>query len=300
MASAFHTIGLIGRLRCEETTKVINSIVAHLQQRKYAVILDSDTASVLSTTTTYPTFPQHELGQHCDVIIVVGGDGSLLSAARAVLPHNTPLIGINRGYLGFLTDLHPQQFADELDQVLAGDYTEEQRFLLHTQITNGDKAHPLDCDTSLNDVVLSPGNVAHLIYFDVYINDELMCHNRADGLIIATPTGSTAYALSAGGPILHPQLDAIVLVPMFPHTLGSRPIVINGDSRIRIVVDKRCEAEPNLSMDGQQRVAVPRHAHIHIQKHPRCVRLIHPRSYHYFATLRQKLGWEAKPGLGQR
>lgn len=299
MSNAFRTIGLTGRLRCEETAKTIQRIIAHLQQHQYAVVIDDQIVSILANT-SYPTYPTQQIGQHCDVLIVIGGDGSLLSAARAVLPHNTPLIGINRGYLGFLTDIHPQQFATELDQILAGDYTQENRFLLQTQVITQDKKTHLDSVAGLNDVVLSPGKIAHLIHFDVYIDDQLMSHNRADGLIIATPTGSTAYALSAGGPILHPQLNAIVLAPMFPHTLGSRPIVVSGDSQVRIVIDERCEAEPNLSIDGQTRIPIPQGAHIHINKHTQSIRLIHPRSYHYFATLRQKLGWESKPQLGQR
>lgn len=299
-SSPFQTIGLLGRLRCEETAKTITDIISHLSQCHYKLVTDPQTASVLSSTELVKIHPKEELGRHCDVVIVVGGDGSLLSAARAVLAHQTPLIGINRGYLGFLTDLHPQNFADELDQILAGHFRKEERFLLETTITDHADHTIATCDNALNDVVLAPGKMAHLIDFDVFINDEFMCHMRADGLIIATPTGSTAYSLSAGGPILHPQLQAIVLAPMFPHTLGSRPIVVSSNSHIHIVIDPACDSEPNISIDGQRRTPVPAGGHILIHKQATPVTLIHPLSYQYFATLRQKLGWEVKPHVGQR
>lgn len=299
MASVFQTIGLIGRLRCEETANTIEQIIKHLQKQITDIILDEETASIFPTITRFRSLPRATLAESCDLVIVVGGDGSLLSASRAVLPYNTPLLGVNRGHLGFLTDIHPQHFASALDTILSGAYTLEKRFLLQTQLIDNNQ-QTLSYDPALNDVVLSPGEVAQLIDFDVFVDGQLMCHSRADGLIVATPTGSTAYALSAGGPILHPQLNAIVLVPMFPHTLSSRPIVISGDSHIKIVINKRYEAESNLSIDGQRRIAVPNQSYITIEKHPQPLHLIHPKTYQYFDTLRQKLGWENKPGQSQR
>lgn len=296
MSTSFQTVGLIGRLSCEETAKTICNIIVHLKERGFGIAIDTDTATVLPNHLACQTYPKKELGQYVDLVIVVGGDGSLLSAARAVLPYDKPLIGVNRGQLGFLTDIHPEQFAEKLDAVLAGHYIEERRFLLQTTLYDIKNKNTLECDPALNDVVLSLGEIAHLIDFDVYINDQLMSHNRSDGLIIATPTGSTAYALSAGGPILHPKLDAIVLTPMFPHTLSSRPIVVSGNSQIKIVVDPSYEARPNISIDGQRRIPLEVQRHIHIQKHPQPIRLIHLKDYHYFATLRKKLGWERKPG----
>ena len=299
MASVFQTIGLIGRLRCEETANTIDKIIQHLQKQVADIVIDEETASVFPKMASVRCLPRATLAQSCDLVIVVGGDGSLLSAARAVLPYNTPLLGVNRGHLGFLTDVHPQHFASTLDAVLSGAYASENRFLLQTQLIDSNQK-VLSCDPALNDVVLSPGEVAQLIDFDIFVNGQLMCHNRSDGLIIATPTGSTAYALSAGGPILHPQLDAMVLVPMFPHTLSSRPIVISGNSHIKIVINKRYEAGSNLSIDGQRRVAVPNHSYITIEKHPQLLHLIHPNTYQYFDTLRQKLGWENKLGQSHR
>ena len=173
----------------------------------------------------------HEtLGKMCDLAIVVGGDGSMLTAARALAKHGVPVVGINRGGLGFLTDIAPDELEQRLDDVFSGNYEVEQRFMLEGNICR--EGVSLNQGQALNDVVLSAGSSGRMIEFELYIDDHFVYSQRSNGLIISTPTGSTAYALSGGGPIMHPSLDALVLVPIFPHTLTGRPIVIDGNSKI--------------------------------------------------------------------
>ena len=224
-----------------------------------------------------------------DLIVVVGGDGSLLSAARMAIKVNVPVIGINRGRLGFLTDILPHELEARLGPVLAGDYYEESRFLLHMRIHDGDTTY-FEGD-ALNDVVLSRGNETHLIAFDVYVNQQFVSHYRSDGLILATPTGSTAYALSAGGPIMHPQLNAIVMVPMFSHSLNTRPLVIDGQSIVEIQISDSNENQLQISCDGHESSTVRPGQKVTIEKNARQLQLLHPGDYHYYDTLRIKLGW---------
>ncbi len=224
-----------------------------------------------------------------DLMIVIGGDGSLLQASHLAINNNVPVLGINRGHLGFLTDIYPNEI-EKVAAVLKGHYQKETRFLLETQVrANG---LLLNQEVALNEVVLLPGHLAQMIRFEIYINNNFVCTQRADGLIVTTPTGSTAYALSGGGPILHPQLDAIALVPMFPHKLSSRPIVVDANSLIDILITAK-KVSPHISCDGRNRTKVPKEATVHVRKHHKRVTLIHPADYDYYKTLREKLGWEA-------
>lgn len=240
-----------------------------------------------------PTLPLLKMNRLSDLIIVVGGDGSLLSAARMAVQVDVPVVGISRGRLGFLTDISPEQLETQLLAVLQGDFCEEKRFLLHAQIV-GEKDLPFT-GLALNDVVFSRGNVSHLIELDIYINQQFVSHYRSDGLILSTPTGSTAYALSAGGPIMHPKLDAIVMVPMFSHSLSSRPLVFDGQSEIEIHIGMRNEMELQLSCDGHESRPVIAGQKILVKKNNQQLRLLHPQEYNYFDTLRMKLGWGTKP-----
>jgi len=223
------------------------------------------------------------------VIMVVGGDGSLLGAARLGADQNLPVLGINRGTLGFLTDIPPDDLP-LIQEVLKGNYQAEERFLLQAQVAH-DSQHEAPM-IAVNDFVLLPGDKAQMITFDLYINGYFAYNLRADGLIVATPTGSTAYALSGGGPILHPNLDAIVLVPLCPHTLSSRPIVVTSDSDIRIHISDSNYTIPQISHDGHRRIPVPIGANISVTRHAKSFRLIHPLNYNYFHTLSTKLHWK--------
>lgn len=224
-----------------------------------------------------------------DLMIVVGGDGSLLSGARFAVEQSIPVIGINRGRLGFLTDISPNHFETSLQQVLSGEYREEQRFLLKLQVSNEDRiSYTAD---ALNDVVLARGHLMHLVMFDVHINQQFVGHYRSDGLIISTPTGSTAYALSAGGPILHPEMNAMVIVPMFSHSLSSRPLVVDGNSMIEVFVSQHNDHALQVSCDGQTSYTVKPGYKLTITQKSQRLRLLHPLDYHYYDTLRIKLGW---------
>ncbi|MDP3267836.1 MAG: NAD(+) kinase [Legionella sp.] len=268
----------------------LHRLVDFLRKEQLEIYQDIDTSA--SFDTSIPVLAQQDMGDSHDLIIVVGGDGSLLSAARMAINVNTPVIGINRGRLGFLTDILPQDIETQLSEVLAGHYVEEKRFLLHTRIY--DEAHTYFEGDALNDVVLSRGNETHLIEFDVYVNQQLVSHFRSDGMILSTPTGSTAYALSAGGPIMHPQLNAIVLVPMFSHSLSSRPLVIGGESSIELRISEFNENELRISCDGHESRMVKPGQKVSIEKNGNQLRLLHPLDYHYYDTLRSKLGWESK------
>lgn len=290
MNQIFKTVGVIGRQRKEDISDTLVALKSLLAHKKIAVVMETETATHLPTH-TLPTYSRDELGRHCDLIIVVGGDGSLLNAARAAIDRQIPVLGINRGRLGFLTDIHPSELEHKVSEVLDGQYQEEQRCLLTATIENHGKT--LGKDIALNEIVLMPGDIARMIEFAIEIDDQFVCVQRADGLIVATPTGSTAYALSGGGPILHPNLDATVLVPMFPHTLSARPIVIRSSSTIKIIISKENETSPRLSCDGQAQISLPLGSNVIIRKNPQSLRLIHPQDYNYFQTLRKKLHWSA-------
>lgn len=196
--------------------------------------------------------------------------------------------------MGFLTDISPLELEEKVGEVLAGEYIEESRFLLDMYLKrNGE---PVSYGCGLNDIVLHPGKSTRMIGFELYIEGQFVYSQRSDGLIVATPTGSTAYALSAGGPIMHPRLDAIVLVPMFPHTLSSRPIVVDGNSEIKIVIGENNETYPHVSCDGQIHVTCAPGDAINITKKPQKLRLIHPINHNYYQTCRDKLGWASTLG----
>lgn len=287
----FKNIGLVSRQRADQNTaQVLKNLLHYLQERGHQIVLEKETAE-FTEAAVQSIYAMDEIGKYCDLIIVVGGDGSLLQAAKAAVQFDKPILGINRGYLGFLADIHPAEIKTHLGAILEGAYEEEQRFLLDAVVEQKEK--PIHA-SALNDVVLLPGQIAHLIEFDVFINQKFVCHLRADGLIVATPTGSTAYALSGGGPILHPFLDAIVLVPMFPHTLSNRPIVVSGDSQVTLHISPNSALFPRLSCDGQAYIKLQENDVVKIQKKPKKLRLIHPLNYDYFATLRAKLHWQRK------
>ncbi len=275
----------------QDVNETLQRLVDYLKSQHIDIFLDCDTAS--SFELPFPVLARVAMGKKQDLIVVVGGDGSLLSAARMAIKVNVPVIGINRGRLGFLTDISPQDIETQLGAVLAGLYTEERRFLLQTRIYDEETTY-FQGD-ALNDVVLSRGKETHLIEFDVYINHQFVSHYRSDGLIIATPTGSTAYALSAGGPIMHPQLNAMVMVPMFSHSLSSRPLVIDGQARVDLKISAAMESDLQISCDGHESRLVKPGQHVTIEKNTQELRLLHPVDYHYYDTLRIKLGWGFKP-----
>lgn len=290
----FRNIGLIGRLNSQRVVETLKRLSRYLMEEGHNVILDSKIADVM---------PGHNMqvsavsmmGEICDLVIVVGGDGSLLGAARALAKYNTPVLGVNRGRLGFLTDIMPDDnMLDEIQGVLDGEYLEERRFLLDAEVKRD--GNPIATAAALNDVVLHPGKSARMIAFKLYIEGQFVYSLRSDGLIVSTPTGSTAYSLSGGGPIMHPRLDALVLVPMFPHTLSSRPIVVDGKSEIKIVVDDQIDLYPMVSCDGQTHIPCAPGDSITIRKKPSKLKLIHPKGHNFYEICRTKLGWNSHSG----
>jgi NAD+ kinase len=296
MKKQFQRVLIFGRQR-----EIGNGVAESLQRlldillaRGVSVTLESVTASYLAPNGC-PRIELAELTSQFDLIISVGGDGTLLQAARTAVRLQIPVLGVNRGRLGFLTDVLPQQLEEQVTEVLEGEYFEESRFLLTTTLESTTSGEPgTFLGDALNDVVILPGRVAHMIDFAIYVDNQLVCRQHADGMIVTTPTGSTAYALSGGGPIMHPSLDAVALVPMFPHTLSSRPIVINANQAIRIHIDPNTAASPSLLCDGQERLDVSPGSCLLITKKPQALLLIHPKDYNYYQTLRSKLGWQSK------
>ncbi|WP_444909387.1 NAD(+) kinase [Microbulbifer sp. TRSA005] len=286
--SEFQIIGLIGRTESDSAALSLNRLMRFLEREGYSVVLEMGTATAVASHNARVS-PKEKLGELCDLVIVVGGDGSLLAAARALAKFSVPLLGINRGRLGFLTDITPDEIEQKVGEVLAGKYMAESRFLLDLSVSR--EGRPKGRGTALNDVVLHPGEYIRMIEFDLYIDGQFVYTQRSDGLIISTPTGSTAYALSGGGPIMHPKLDAIVVVPLNPHTLSSRPIVVEGSSEFKIIVGEKNNAHPHVTCDGHNHVITEPGDVIRIHKKPHRLTLIHPINHNFYETCRSKLGW---------
>ncbi|MEM8564556.1 MAG: NAD(+) kinase [Pseudomonadota bacterium] len=288
MRAMFKTIGLVGRSKQSGLREVVLEILTLLKQRGLDVVLEDQLGEFVQET-NQPLASCDDIGQSVDLVIVVGGDGSLLSAARTLAKYDTPVIGVNRGRLGFLTDITPDEIDTQIPAVLDGQFDSENRFLLDAEVRrDSDVVGRAD---ALNDVVVNSGTSAQMIEFELYINDSFVYRQRADGLIVSTPTGSTAYSLSGGGPIMHPALDALVLVPMFPHALSSRPIVVEGNSRIRIDILERNSIHPPVTCDGQVSITARPGDSVHLNKKSHQLTLLHPKDHSFFASCRDKLRW---------
>ncbi len=284
----FQHIGLIGTHRNPLVAETLQNLLNLLADWQIEVTVERESAAALNQ----PPQSVNDLSalrEYCDLIIAVGGDGNLLHAAREVVASGLPVLGINRGQLGFLTDIKPDELTQQLQPILAGHYQIERRFLLTGKVIRNQQI--IASGNALNDVVLFPGDIAQLIEFELRIDDYFVYSQRSDGLIISTPTGSTAYALSAGGPIMQPALDALVLVPKLPHTLTSRPIVVDSSSKIVLTVGSYNKTEPHLSYDGQNHFTLQCGDEVHIHKHDKLLKLLHPEHYDYYEVLRTKLQW---------
>lgn len=291
MEKPIKSVGVIGKHHKEGVQKTLSLLLAFLSHHKIHIVVEEQTATCLPSH-PYKTVSREALGGACELVIVIGGDGSFINAAHAIVNDNTPILGINRGSLGFLTDISPSLLDEKLLKILKGHYFEEQRFLLNAEVFLENEIQ--STHTALNEITLLPGPIPHIIDFEIYIDDEFMCSQRSDGLIVATPTGSTAYALSGGGPILHPELNATVIVPMFPHSLNARPIVVNADHDINIVLLESNDTIPRFSCDSRGYTDVKPGSLIHIRKRPQHLRLVHPLDYDYYGALRSKLHWGKK------
>jgi NAD+ kinase len=284
----FKKIALITNNDATEIVDTLQTVTKFLSSRNIQLILDEHCAKILPDS-GLRQLELEQLSEECDLAIAIGGDGTMLRAARVLAEHDVPLLGINRGRLGFLTDIPADSVETHLGEILDGNYAEGERFLLHCQVMrNGQSIMERD---AFNDVIIQKWNIAKLIELETYVNQTLVHSQRADGMIVATPTGSTAYALSGGGPILHPALDALVLVPICPHTLSNRPIVIDANNIVEIVVGTPEIDHARLSCDGEIGCELTAGDRVRIQKKDKKVRLVHPAHHNHFTTLRKKLHW---------
>ena len=233
------------------------------------------------------TYADTYLSSNCDLVIAIGGDGTMLSCSRLFGIKEIPVLGINLGSLGFLTDIAPDELTTKLLEVINGKYTLDKRFFLETQLKRSKKKH-----IALNEVVIHSGAIAQLIEYDLFIDDVFVFRQKADGLIISSPTGSTAYSLSGGGPIVHPSLDAISIVPMFPHSLSSSPLVVSAKSKIKIITVGK-ENKANLSFDSHNSLHIPGENEINISKSSSMLNLLHPIDHDFYDGCRNKLGWSS-------
>ena len=281
------SVGLFGRYKDPDVSSALDAVRKHLENRDISVYIGDTTADNITGTRIEDSgLP---VGETIDLAVVVGGDGTMLHVARGLASYALPMIGINLGRLGFLTDLSADRMHEGMDELLRGEFTVEERIMLQVQISNG--KDNLNESVALNDVTLSKGNTGRMIEFDTHVNSEPVGRTRGDGVIISTPTGSTAYALSAGGPILHPLLPAIVFAPICPHTLGHRPMVLDDSSIIELEILDLAGADGNVFIDGLKQLAVSGNEIIRISRAETVTRMVRINSHNHFTTLRSKLGW---------
>jgi len=292
MANAFRIVGLISKTRDPAVADTLATLAADLAKRGIRVILDESTTTHF-TEPSEPVLTRTELAAQCDLAIVVGGDGTLLNAARSLAEADVPVLGVNLGRLGFLVDVSPSEMHERLDEILAGQYDEEQRALIHASVVRGSET--VGESDALNDVVIHKWDIARMIEVDTSIDQHFLNSLRADGLIVSTPTGSTAYALSGGGPILDPALEALVLVPICPHTLSNRPIVISDQAKIEILLHGDDTTRAQITCDGQVNFGLIAGDRINIRRKTHKLRLIHPLQHDHFDIMRKKLRWAEQP-----
>jgi NAD+ kinase len=288
MVSRFRHAALVGKYQSQGMRGVLEEIAQFLIRQGLEVSMETQTA--LNTgITDHGAMTPDELGRECDLAVVVGGDGTMLGIARQLARHGTPLVGINTGRLGFITDVPAGQFAESLAPMIAGDYEEERRTMLEGGVRRDGEL--IFEGYAMNDVVVSRGGAASMVELKVDIGTEFVANIRADGLIVGSPTGSTAYALSAGGPILHPGIAAWVLVPIAPHDLSNRPIVLpdTGEIGVEIVAGR----DASVSFDMQSLASLLHGDRISVRRSAHQVRFLHPRGWSYYATLRRKLHWNS-------
>ena len=286
----YKTIALVVRQNTAGIEASVKSLLGFLRESGHTVVLEAETASHLGMD-DLPAMSPADIGQHADAAIVMGGDGTMLGLARQLAPYDVPLIGINQGRLGFMTDIPLEGMLPVLEQMLTGSYKAERRTLLEGRVMrDGQTIH---VGLAVNDVVVSRGAGAGMAELTVDVDDHFMYNQRSDGLIISTPTGSTAYALSAGGPLLHPTLGGIVLVPIAPHALSNRPIVVPDSSEILIeIVGGR---DISVNFDMQTFASLMHGDQIVISRSPNSITFLHPEGWSYYDTLREKLHWNEYP-----
>ena len=282
----FSKIGLIVKFDDESVTNTLNDVIACLEENQLDIVLDNSTNNLVDDR---DTLPREQIGASCDLVVVIGGDGTLLSAARSLVDSGIPIVGINRGRLGFLVDVPPDDNLVALKRILRGDYIEEERALLQTRILRDGEC--IAESAAFNDTVIRVRDRLQIMDFDIIIDDVLVTHQRADGLIVATPSGSTAYSLSNGGPIVAPTIDALIVHPICPHTLTSRPLLTEGGACIRVHLWDDDVTAAQVVCDGQVYMDAMLGDMVEIMRKPKRVVLLHPETYDYHRILREKLNW---------
>ena len=283
---AFESVALIGRQNGPSSASLVMDLAGFLVERGCEVLIEKSTAE-LNAVEGFPRLDYAGIGERAKLAVVLGGDGSMLHAARSLAAHHVPLVGVNQGRLGFMTDIAQTRMREVMGEIIEGRYSVEERTLLSAEVVRRDRS--VISQIALNDVVISKGTVGRLIEFLVHIDGEFVYDLRSDGLIVATPTGSTAYALSANGPILHPKVPGFVLVPISPHTLSNRPIAVSDDCHIELTLRHAVDAQ--LHFDGQPRMELNAEDRVAIRRSEHTIRFVHPPGYSYFAMLREKLHW---------
>ncbi|MCI0749316.1 MAG: NAD(+) kinase [Nevskiales bacterium] len=286
--SEFETVGLFGKPHDARVISTLRTISRYLQKRQCTVLIDRALAPVLKNAGERVAISTG-LARRCDLAVVVGGDGTLLAAARTLAPAGVPILGINRGRLGFMVDVAAADARAALDDVFEGRYVRERRLLLSAEIHRGRKRR--GSFLAINDVVIRSQAAVRMLEFETWLDDEFISQHRADGIIISTPTGSTAYALSSGGPVLHPGLEALTLVPICPHALSDRPVVVGCDRSVRVVLGGAQRVRAMCTSDGQRNETLSPGDGVVVTRSEHVLELIHPENYSYFNILRNKLHW---------
>ncbi|MCZ6666076.1 MAG: NAD(+) kinase [Gammaproteobacteria bacterium] len=288
----FTRIGIVTKMHEPAVKNALETLIRLLNERGLEVLIDqrTDTAGMAGV---FQPVSAAALPDSCDLVVSLGGDGTLLQSAGLIYPRDVPLVGVNLGRLGFLTDLAQVDASSGLSAVLDGHYVSEERAVLGCEIVRGGEV--VASEDGLNDVVVQKWNTARLITLETYVDGKFLHSQRADGMIVATPTGSTAYSLSGGGPILDPQVGALVLVPICPHTLTNRPIVVSDSVQIEIHVATEREDESCVTCDGNSIQDLLPGDHVRVFRRKQSITLLHPANYDHFATLRAKLNWGREP-----
>lgn len=289
-SNAFNSVALIGKYQSREVAESLRALAGFLSKRGVEVLLEEDTAAAVGAN-GYAVAGYETIGRRAELAVILGGDGTMLNAARRLAQFDVPLVGINQGRLGFMTDIALDAMIDSITALLEGRFSREQRFLLDAEVRRD--GEPAFRTLALNDVVVNKGDIGRMIELEVKVDGELIHILRADGLIVATPTGSTAYALSANGPILHPAVPGVAIVPLCPHALSNRPITVSDSSMIDIKLLTTHEAR--VHFDGQKRFDVLAGDVVRTTRSPHGITLLHPPGYSYFAMLREKLHWSSTP-----
>ena len=294
MKKEFNVVAIVARRLTDRILESITKIDSLMNEMGIQTLLEEKVLSALKLNRGDGVVTRAELGGVADLVIVVGGDGSILGVSRDLAGSGVPVVGVNRGSLGFLAAIAPGDIEEKFEQILSGDYSIEDHFLLEAQVFRDDVL--VSSSTALNDVVVNPSSMSRMMEFDLLVNEEFVYNQRSDGIIVASPTGSTAYSLSAGGPIMHPRLDAVVVVPMFPHTLTSRPLVVSGDSTVMVRIIDAAEGAPQLSCDSQINLPLEVGDVVKVGKSEEPLNLLYPAGHSFYESCRSKLDWASRLG----